>query len=71
MKIVNSGRIPIDPGEFETLMTLLTESVCEVILPPDLAAGVTHWWKLTWRGQQSLYIGTPDSFRLWKQSKTL
>jgi len=41
----------------------------EAILPKELEAGLTHWWKLKWRGREVLYIGTPDRFELWRQNK--
>jgi hypothetical protein len=66
VSVLNSGLLPTDPAEFEALMRSLMFS--ETILPKDLEAGVTHWWKLQWRVREILYIGTPDSFGLWNQN---
>ena len=68
LKILSSGVIPRDPSEFETLRPLL-ESISEVIVPNNLEEGVSHWWKLKYRGREVLYIGTRDSLRLWMQIK--
>ena len=52
-KILDSGRIPTDPAEFEALIQWLKFS--DAILPEDLKAGVTHWWKLKWRGEKCVH----------------
>ena len=65
MEILQNGRIESD----EQLMEL-AQRYGEIIIPTENDdLDLTHWWILIDDGNQTLYVGTPETFTTWVKER--
>jgi hypothetical protein len=61
----------IDHGEFTEpaegqIQDMLDSGVQSIWMPNDDDHDITHWWLLLKDGVKNAYVGTPESFEVWK-----